>query len=97
METGLSEVLDLIQDNPTERPGFAQSFIEMLQGQRASPEWLISYCMRTLRWPEIRRAAEAVVSSGHPKLLSLAWEVVDTYDHDDDWPGQHLFDRYDGE
>lgn len=95
MEPGLSEVLELLQDNPAERPQFARRFIDMLEGRRPSPEWLIAYCMRTLRWPEIEHAAEAVRAAGDPDLLSQAWEVLDAYENEE-WAGADLFDRYPG-
>lgn len=94
METGLASVLELVRENPAERSEFAQRFIEMLEDKRPSPEWLIAYCMRTLRWPEVKLAAERVIASSDPHALSLAAEVLDTYAEDDEWPGAHLFDRY---
>ncbi|WAS96012.1 hypothetical protein [Nannocystis punicea] len=94
MESGLSAILELIQDNPGERPEFARCFIDMLVGERPSPEWLIAYCMRTLRWPEVLRAAEDALASGDPYALSLAAEVFDAYEEDDEWVGAHLFARY---
>ncbi len=94
MEPALSGVLALIHDNPSERGQFAHIFIEMLHGKQDSPEWLIAYCMRTLRWPEVQQVAEAVRAAGEPKLLSLACEVLDAYDDGEDWVGVHLFARY---
>lgn len=94
MEPALSGVLALIHDNPSERGQFARVFIEMLHGEQDSPEWLIAYCMRALRWPEVQRVAEAVRVAGEPRLLSLAWEVLDAYEDGDDWVGVHLFARY---
>jgi len=93
MEASLSELLELIQNSPAQRSDFARIFVAMLQGEQESPEWLIAYCMRTLRWPEVERAAEAVRRAGDPRKVSLAWEVLGAYEADDDWDGAHLFDR----
>lgn len=94
LEPRLSEILTLIMENPLEREQFVRLFVNMLQGQHESPEWLIAYCMRTLRWPEIKQAAEAVRVSNDAKRLPLAWEVLDAYEDDDEWFGVHLFKRY---
>ena len=93
-EPALSRIFDVIQENTSEREAFARIFGEMLDGERDSPEWLIAYCMRTLRWPEVSQAAEVVRASGDPAKLSLAWEVLDAHEEDEDWFGAHLFARH---
>jgi hypothetical protein len=92
MESGFSEILELIQAAPHERHKFVNLFIDMLRGRQPSPEWLIAYCMRTLRWPEVREAAEQLADSDNSLILSQAREVLRSYE--DEWLGQKLFDRY---
>ena len=89
MEDDLQQFLHLVQRSATERAAFVAMFNEMVTGQRRSPEWLVAYCMRVLRWPEVRAVAEAETQRAQPSTLSEAWDVVSAYG--DDWSGSGLF------
>lgn len=91
MEDDIRRFLQLVQESPAERASFVELFIEMLSGRRPSPDWLVAYCMRVLRWPEVRSAAEEEIRKGSPSTLSDARDVLTAYG--DDWTGSGLF-RY---
>lgn len=91
MEDDFREFLQLVRESPAERADLVTLFIDTLIGHRPSPDWLVAYCMRVLRWPEIRAAAEAEVRKKSPVTLSDAWDVLTAYG--DDWTGRELFAR----
>ncbi len=91
LEDDFQEFLQTLQNSPANRSDLALLLIETITGQRPSPEWLVAYCMRVLRWPEVRAAAEAEVRKNLPRTLSDAWDVLTAYD--DDWTGSELFAR----
>jgi len=89
MEGDLQRFLHLVQRSAMERTAFVAMFNEMVRGKRRSPEWLVAYCMRVLRWPEVREVADAEARNASPATLSEAWDVVTAYG--DDWSGSGLF------
>jgi len=91
MEDDLQRFLQVVQESPEERSGFAAMFIDMLSGRSRSPEWLVAYCMRALRWPEVRAAAETEIQKKLPLTLSDARDVLTAYE--DEWTGSDLFTR----
>jgi hypothetical protein len=89
MEKDLQQFLQLVQQSHAERESFVVMFNEMISGQRRSPDWLVAYCMRVLRWPEVHAAAEAAIRKGVPSTLSDARDVLTAYG--DEWTGSDLF------
>ena len=60
-------VLDYIQIHPEERSVIVQAFRDTLIGTSGpSPAniYLVRFCMRVLKWPEIKAAAETAYNGG---------------------------------
>lgn len=92
IEEDLQRFLRLVEASSDEREAFAALFNDIVSGRRDAPEWLVAYCMHELRWPEIRVTAQLEVRRGLPSTLSVASEVLDSYE--DDWVGRELFARF---
>lgn len=90
MESDFQRFLQLIQSAPSHREHFATMFVDMLSGRRGSPEWLVAYCMRVLRWPEILQAADAEIRKRSPSTMSTARDVLTAYG--DEWTGNEIFE-----
>lgn len=57
------QVLDHIVAHPEKREAIADVFVRSLRGMEApSPAsiYMIRFCMRTLKWPEIKEAAKVI-------------------------------------
>jgi len=92
IEEDLQRFLRLVEASNDAREAFVAMFNDIVFGCRDAPEWLVAYCMHELRWPEILATAEAEVRRGRPSTLSVASEVLDSYQ--DDWVGRDLFARF---
>jgi hypothetical protein len=93
MEPHLLRIRDLVRAAETDaRPELAKIFSAVIRGELDAPDWLVSFCMMDLRWAEVLEAARAERTSGRPRNLSLASEVIDVYEGR--WGGYGLFATY---
>ncbi|MEP7762542.1 hypothetical protein [Sanguibacter sp. 25GB23B1] len=80
------EFLDAIRALTTPGPG-------ELPLARPGVVEILEFCMRELRWPEIREAMVAMDSPAHDwRVQRAAQRVLEVYD--DEWPGGDIYDTY---
>jgi hypothetical protein len=90
MEPHLLRILELVRAAaPHSRSELAELFAAAIRGQLRAPDWMVSFCMVDLRWPEVLEAAKAERDHGNPRNFSQAWEVIDVYEGR--WAGYDLF------
>lgn len=90
-EPQLLRILALVSD-PQNRDASVRIFRQMLLGLRPTHEWLIPFCMRTLRWPEIADAARELTGAEGSVMPRLARDTLDAYD--EQWDGDLIFPHY---
>lgn len=78
----LDTVLALTTPGPGELPLARRGVVEILE-----------FCMRELRWPEVREAMMAMDSSALDwRVRRAAQRVLEVYD--EEWPGGEIYDTY---
>jgi hypothetical protein len=66
---------------------------EGLQLARPGVVEILEFCMRELRWPEVREAMVAIDSTAHDwRVRRAAQRVLEVYD--DEWPGGEIYNAY---
>lgn len=63
-EQYLRSVLRFVQEHPSERAVFVRHFIDLALQRRDASSYLVPYCMRTLRYPEVLQVVEQAISNG---------------------------------
>lgn len=99
-ESSMSDVLELALRNPGSRPLLADAFLAVLGvGGRDRIEGaaeLVPYCMRTLRWAEVRTQLEAELTTS---VSANDWRAVAVLNHalaafEDTWEDATRYARY---
>jgi hypothetical protein len=64
IEPHLIRVLKFVESRPAERALFVQHFVALATAQRHATPYLVPFCMRTLRYPEVLSAVDAAIAAG---------------------------------
>jgi hypothetical protein len=68
-------------------------FVEIVQGTQRVPTEAVEFCMRTLRWPGVRRAAADLLARTQDwRVKTAASHILEVYE--DDWPDADLYELY---
>lgn len=90
-EETLINILNFVKQHPKDRGMFVEKFKAILLS-RNSPFESVAFCMRELRWPEIKDfVIQTMNASDDPRSEALR-TVVTAYD--DEWPNADLYDYY---
>ena len=85
LEPFLLELLAFIKAHPDHRQLFRRQFESLVDGSSSKSRWIVLFCMRELRWPEIQEAANRrFVNAGGeraPRLMNwisdINWAYAD--------------------
>jgi hypothetical protein len=89
----LLEVLELVKANPNEREFFVRAFLEILNDRSKGPLEILVFCMRELRWTEIRSAAiEMIRQSDDPRTGAALDHLLAVYEPI--WEDAFLYSYY---
>jgi len=99
IEPFLLRVLKFIESRPSERSKFVGCFLDLATARKHSTPYLVPFCMRTLRYPEVLAAVEAALAAGvrrfhDPRKWPWLYDVQDAYR--ETWDDSALFPFYDG-
>lgn len=90
LEPHLLAVLNLVKENPDRRELLVRCFESLVDGSRVLSDWIVLFCMRELRWPEVRYAAnqrfERAGGVRAPRLMNWISHINWAYD---DAPWEH--------
>ncbi len=80
LELDLLEILFFVKKNPGYRKDFARGFINIVNDYKYGPLEIVIFCMRDLRWEDVKKAAsERQMSCEDPRIKSAMQEVLDVY------------------
>ena len=96
LEPHLLAILHLVKRHPGHRDLFVRCFVSLVDGSRSCTNWIPLFCMRELRWPEVRDAAnlrlELAGGARAPRLMNWISHINWAYD-DAPWEDAAFF-RY---
>jgi hypothetical protein len=92
-EPAFLAVLNFILDHPEERAAFAYCFLHLFHWPELGPWNLIEYCMRELRWEEVRSHL-AGIAAVTPEINCrfIANYILTAFQ--DPWPHGRFYARY---
>ena len=98
LEPSLLELLTFIQSEPQHEKLFIQSFCQMGTGQKVFTDWIILFCMRELRYPEVQYAVNENFNkrggpSKAPRLMNFVSDINCVFD-DSPWEDALFFKYY---
>lgn len=98
MEPLLVKILDLVRNHPAKQMFFEERFVRMATGELQSPQELVPFCMRELRWPEVLRAVRARFdllhsTNSHARYMNYCSHVSRAYS-DFVWEDACMWDYY---
>lgn len=90
-ESSLIDILNFVKSHPEAKDEFVEKFKEIVNESKSKPFEAVSFCMRELRWPEIRSYIESEINSspGRHELLVSALAA-----YDDEWSDHDLYKYY---
>jgi len=93
IEPYLLDILRLAREHPHERNNLANCFIKLLKEPRATVE-IFQFCMRELRWLEIKRAVEEQMwqNAGNLRFLDAMQQILDVYS--EEWLDADIYGYY---
>lgn len=85
LEPYLRPILEFVKSNSEHERLFKKSFIELATGTKRHTYWILLYCMRELRYPEVQAAVNAWSDSlggaaGAPRLMNYVSDVNWVFD-----------------
>lgn len=97
LEPNLLRLLDFVNANLGEREILVRCFVALVDGSQPNQtSWIVRFCMRELRWPEVREAANRRFSLARgaevPRLMNWLSDINWVYD-DAPWEDGDFF-RY---
>ena len=98
LEPSLVAILQLVQERPEARLFFVEKFVEIAVGRLEAPTELVPFCMRELRFPEVRQAVakhfdELHAIQRHARYMNFCSDVMKAYD-DFVWEDADLWDYF---
>lgn len=90
LEPYLLAILHFVKANMDQRERLVRCFTALVDGSRTDTRWIVLFCMRELRWPEIQLAAnrrfELAGGVQAPSLMNWIGDINWAYD---DAPWDH--------
>ena len=85
VEPILVALLHLVKRHPEQRPLFVELFSLVADGEIQAPEYLLPFCMRELRFPEIRAKVQAELNGDRhtprfARRMNFWWHVIHAFD-----------------
>lgn len=98
LEPSLLAILNYVKNNSQFKQLFINCFIKIANGEVESSEWILLFCMRELRYPEVRKAANlhfehAGGRYGAPRLMNWLSNINHVYE-DTLWKDADFFEYY---
>ncbi|WP_416637125.1 hypothetical protein [Pseudomonas sp. OHS18] len=90
-ECHLLDILNFIKENLAFREAFVRKFEAILVASE-SPFECVAFCMRELKWPEIKEYAEQHFNPATDPRTEALRTVLTAYD--DIWPDSDLYEYY---
>jgi hypothetical protein len=96
-EPNLLGVLEFVRSNPAHREEFVSFFVELALQRRPASHYLVPFCMRTLRYPEVLAAVEEAIARGQmsfspQRQWPRLFDVRDAYQ--ESWPEADFWQFY---
>ena len=90
-ESTLVDILEFVKLNKSEKQFFIGRF-KQIMNSNDMPLECVSFCMRELRWLEIKEyASKCVRESNDPRSHAL---ITITQVYEDDWPDEDLYEYF---
>ncbi|MBM3116075.1 hypothetical protein [Jeongeupia naejangsanensis] len=84
LEPLLLKVLQLAKTEQENRDTLVKCFVQLVDGSREMSRWIVLFCMRELKWPEIQLAAndrfERAGGARAPRLMNWISDINWVYD-----------------
>jgi hypothetical protein len=94
LEPALLDLLRLVQSHPSHRDVFVELFGRIATGDRDVSEWIVLFCMRELKWPEVLAALHnRYEASGRPPSLWSRVRHLDAVYADASWEDAVFFEH----
>lgn len=94
LEPHLLRILEFANAHLADRGTLVSCFTQLVDGTRSLSDWIVLFCMRELRWPEIQLAAnlrfERAGGVRAPRLMSWISRINWAYD-DSPWDSADFF------
>jgi hypothetical protein len=94
LEPHLLAILNVAKENLDRRELLVRCFVALVDGSRVLSNWIVLFCMRDLRWPEVRDAAnlrfERAGGAQAPRLMNWISHINWAYD-DAPWEDGDFF------
>ncbi|OAK60174.1 hypothetical protein A3K87_23920 [Variovorax paradoxus] len=94
LEPHLLDILNFVNANLDQREVFVRCFCALVDGSRTYTDWIVLFCMRELRWQEVRDAAnlrfELAGGTNAPRLMNWISHINWAYD-DAPWEDAAFF------
>jgi hypothetical protein len=92
-ESYLLEILRFVQNHPSDRQELIYCFIKLLGPRSGYPHEIVVFCMRELRWPEIREAAAKICDENDDfRTKTIMADILAVYR--EDWDGGDFYPYY---
>jgi len=95
-EPQLLKVLQFVKASPEARRELGQAFVEMVTDLERGAWEIIQFCMRELRWPEVRQALQREFDTAKLKndwrRIAVLRDILDVYEPD--WRDADLYAYY---
>lgn len=94
-EQAMIQILNLVKSHPKKRDVFVKLFTEVIEGRIQAPDYLIPFCMRELRFPEIKERALQNVNNleQYPRMMNYISDIIHAFE-DDVWINADLWPYY---
>jgi hypothetical protein len=98
IEPACLQILQLISEHPERRQDFEQAFCELWRKRGVYTCDILSFCMHTLRWSNVREFMEreyraALATKPNDSLFIRIMDVLESFT--DEWDKTDLFPHYD--
>lgn len=98
LEPSLLAILNYVKNNSQYKQLFINCFVKIANGEVKSSEWILLFCMRELRYPEVQQAAnlrfgQAGGRYGAPRLMNWLSNINHVYE-DTLWEDADFFEYY---
>lgn len=90
-ESALLDILNYVKKNKLYKAQFVELFNSLLIS-KDSPYEAVAFCMRELRWPEVRDYATKIMNESCDPRVEALRSVVTAYE--DEWPDADLYEYY---
>ncbi len=93
LEPDLLNILNFTKLHADKREELAECFFGLVHDRTKGPFEILIFCMRELRWPEVRVEVEKrLEKSEDPRVHSVLNEILDVYE--DEWDDADMYSYY---